>query len=439
MTWKRDLLTASAALLIAGCGAPNVTGPEAGSKVGGAVHDALGAAASVRVVISLKEPQASATALSQRGEEVATAQEGVLAALRTADFRVTRRYQYLPAIAGEVSPAALAQLETHPDVQRVDLDGIKYPTLAESSPLIHADEALGMGYTGRDIIVAVIDTGVDTSHPDLSISMDSERCFCTGCCPGGGSTGSGSGSARDDDGHGTHVSGTIAAPGLAQPVGIAPGSYIAAVKVLGPNGGKDSDILAGLDYVLSRPEIKVINMSLGGGRYSKVCDSADSVNQAYGSVIAALRSRGTLTSVASGNNGYSDSVSSPACINAALAVGAVYDANVGSRGFSNCSDATTTADQVACFSNSCGLVELLAPGSRITAAGMGGGTATLSGTSMAAPHVAGAAAVLLQARPSLTPSQIIDVLKRTGRPVTDTKNGLTLPRIDLGAAVRAVR
>jgi subtilisin family serine protease len=439
MTWKRGLLAASSALIVSGCGAPDVAGPGAGVKVGGAVSNALAGSASVRVVVALKEPEASATALSERGQEVATAQDSVLSALTTSDFRVTRRYQYLPAMAGEVSPAGLARLEAHPAVLKVDLDGVKYPTLSESGPLIHADEARGMGYTGRDVIVAVVDTGVDASHPDLAVSMASERCFCTGCCPGGGSTGSGSGSARDDDGHGTHVSGTIAAPGIAQPVGVAPGSYIAAVKVLGPDGGRDSDILAGLDWVLSRSEIKVVNMSLGGGRYSRVCDNTDSVNQAYASVIAALRARGTLTSVASGNEAYTDSVASPACINAALAVGAVYDSNVGGRGYGDCSDPTTAADQVACFSNSCPLVELLAPGSRITAAAMGGGTATLSGTSMAAPHVAGAAAVLLQANPGLTPSQIIDILKRTGRSVTDTRNGLTLPRIDLAAAVRAAR
>jgi subtilisin family serine protease len=408
---------------------------EVGSKAGAAVVAALADQGLVRVVVTLRRP-ASAGDGEWNPEDIAAAQREVLAGLEADDFRLGRQWRNVPGFSGWVSLSGLARLERHPLVDRIDVDGVVKKSLAESVPLIHGDEARSMGFTGADVIVAVLDSGADAGHPYIGVSLAAERCFCDGCCPGGGSEESGDGAAADGDGHGTHVSGTIVAPGIDQPVGVAPGAYLAAVKVLDDEGsGFSSDIVAGLDWVLSEPVIKVVNMSLGGGRYSTVCDDATASTRAYADAIAALRARGTLTVVASGNDGYTDAVSSPACTNASLAVGAVYDSNFGSR---SC-DSSTAPDKVACFSNSSTLVELLAPGSTITAAAVGGGTDTLSGTSMATPHVAGAAAVLYGVRPSITPSQIIDILKRTGRPVTDKRNNVTISRIDLAAAVRAAR
>jgi subtilisin family serine protease len=434
---RRASLTAAAlALAAGGCG---VMGPTPAStvnsaKVGASVNDGLAAAGRVRVIVSLKEPSVPLTSMAARGDEIAATSEDVLAGLSPSEFRVTRRYEQVSAIAGEVTREGLARLESHPAVRRVDVDEQEQTFLSESVPLIHGDEARSAGYTGSGVVVAVLDTGVDTRHPDLAVSMASERCFCTGCCPNGGSTQSGDGASRDRDGHGTHVSGTIAAPGIAQPVGVAPGSYIAGVKVLNDSGtGMVSDIVAGLDWVLSSTSIKVVNMSIGGGRYGVVCDDVDAGTQAYGQVIAALRARGTLTVVSSGNSGYTDSVGRPACVRAAFAIGAVYDGS----GSSGCSQ--NTPDRVTCYTNSSPLVELWAPGSMITAAGLGGGTNTIEGTSMAAPHVSGAAAVLLQANPSLNADQMISIFKSTGRSVTDTRNGLTLSRLDVMAALRAAR
>jgi subtilisin family serine protease len=142
---------------------------------------------------------------------------------------------------------------------------------------------------------------------------------------------------------------------------------------------------------------------------------------------------------AAGNEGFTTGVAMPACTQAALAVGAVYDQDIGGIAWQTCPDPTTAADQVACFSNSSPLVELLAPGALSTSSGPGGGTLTEGGTSQATPHVAGAAAVLLQARPTLSPSDIIAVLSGTGVPVADRKNGVVVPRINLRAAADAVR
>ncbi len=414
----RPSVDAACAALLAlqfGCAA---VPPEQG-KVGPGAYQAVDASGEVDVIVSL------------RGTESPE--------LESDHFTVTRRYAHIPALAGRATRRGLQSLESHPEVLKVDREGVRYASSSESVPLIRGDETRSAGLTGRGSIVAVIDTGVDSSHRDLEGAVIEEACFCGGCCSGGASTGSGRGSARDDNGHGTNVSGIIASAGRVSPVGVAPDAKIVGLRVLGPRGGSDSDILAALDYVLARPQIRVVNMSLGGGRFSTVCDTTDASNQAFASALANLRVRGTLTAVASGNEGFPDSVASPACINAALAIGAVYDDNVGGIRWSTCPDATTAADQVTCFSNSSPLVELLAPGALVTSAGLGGSTLTAGGTSQATPHVAGAAAVLLQVRPSLTVSEMIDIFKRTGRAVTDRKNGLTLPRINLRAAADAAR
>ena len=323
---------------------------------------------------------------------------------------------------------------------RIGLDRKVNGYTAESVPMIRADEVRALGFTGRGSTVAVLDTGIDNSHPDLRDSIVDQQCFCAGCCPNGTSRQSGPGSANDDNGHGTNVSGIIASAGRVAPVGVAPGAGLVAIRVLGPSGGSVSTIVSALEYVLGQPHIKVVNMSLGGGGpFTTVCDNVDAGTMAFGAVIARLRAQGTLTVVAAGNEGFSTGVSSPACTNASLAVGAVYDQNVGGIAWQTCPDPTTASDQVTCFSNSSPLVELLAPGALTTSSGPGGGTLTEGGTSQATPHVAGAAAVLLQARPSLTPGEIIAVLTQTGVPVTDRKNGLSVPRINLRAAVDAVR
>ena len=118
-------------------------------------------------------------------------------------------------------------------------------------------------------------------------------------------------------------------------------------------------------------------------------------------------------------------------------MGAVYDGNVGTVSF-GCTDGSTASDQIACFSNSSTAIDLLAPGAAISSSGMGGGVAGFAGTSQAAPHVAGALALLLQAKPGATADQLEGALKASGRPITDT-NGVSAPRIEVGSAVAAIR
>jgi subtilisin family serine protease len=104
-----------------------------------------------------------------------------------------------------------------------------------------------------------------------------------------------------------------------------------------------------------------------------------------------------------------------------------------------CTDATSRRDDVPCFSNSSSKVELLAPGAPITSSGVGGSAVTFLGTSQASPHAAAAAALLLSANPGLSPDAIENALRATGRPITDRKNGIAIPRIDVKAALATVR
>ena len=433
--WLRGLSLCSL-LLVLGC-APGV--PPRAAKVEFEVEGALRVAGRAPVIVILSDSDTWTTD-SARSRGIAAAREGVLASLAPGDFVLGQQWQYVNGFAGQLSQAGLGRLSAHPDVLRIGLDRKVQHYTAESVPLIHADETRSLGFIGRGVTVAVLDTGIDNTHPDLRDAIVDEQCFCAGCCPNGTSRQSGAGSANDDNGHGTNVSGIIASAGRVAPVGVAPGAALVAIRVLGPDGGSVSSIVSALEYVLERPQIKVVNMSLGGGGpFTTVCDSVDAGTMAFATVIARLRAQGTLSVVAAGNEGFSTGVSSPACTNAALAVGAVYDQNVGGIAWQTCPDPTTASDQVTCFSNSSPLVELLAPGALTTSSGPGGGTLTEGGTSQATPHVVGAAAVLLQARPSLTPSEIIAVLSRTGVPITDRKNGLAVPRIDLRAALDAVR
>lgn len=311
--------------------------------------------------------------------------------------------------------------------------------LIEAQALVGMDDVRGAGWTGAGVTVALIDTGIDTTHPDLAGRVVDEACFCgTGCCPGGGVQETGAGSALDDHGHGTHVAGIVASQGTSSPRGGVPDVEIVAVKVLDDNLDFCcmSDVVDALDWIAANhPEVDVVNLSLGASSlYGGDCDV---VNSALGIAVDALRAAGTLVVAASGNDGSPSSMRAPACIAAAISVGAVWDADVGAQ-TQYCSDPTTAADQIACYSNASPTTDLLAPGGAIESTWPGPGTHVQSGTSEAAPIATACIAALRQAAPAATPDAIEAALEQTGVPRLDARNGQTYPRLDCAAALRAL-
>ena len=265
---------------------------------------------------------------------------------------------------------------------------------------VNAPEAWAAGYSGEGITIAVVDTGVDLDHPDLAGNLFVNA----GEIEGNGIDDDGNGyvddvhgydfAAGDADpndvgGHGTHVAGTIAA-GLNGfgATGVAPDATILPVRVLGDNGsGSTNAVAAGIRYAAEQGA-DIINLSLGGG-FSRAIQSAIDYAQDLGSFIVA----------AAGN----EAASTPGF---PARFSAIYD-NVLSVG------AHDSRGQIAGFSNDVGgsgAVQVDAPGVGVFSTYVGGRYANLSGTSMAAPHVAGVAALALSANPDLTPSQLRDLL-----------------------------
>jgi subtilisin family serine protease len=379
-------------------------------------------------------------ALKQAG-----AKEAVLSRFAPSEYTVVARWHNIAGFAIDIDPTLIPKLEADPFVKRVDVDTGGSGSLAQSIPLIGGDKVHALGYTGRGITVAVLDTGVDETHPDLAGGIVDEQCFCrnfdgSGCCPNGQTSQAGAGAAKDDHGHGSNVAGIIGSRGVVSSVGVAPGVNYVVVKVLDSSNrfASTSQVISALDWLIDHhPEVRAVNMSLGtDALFAGYCDSVNASTMAFASAINTLRSGGTLTVVSSGNEASATGMESPACIQNAISVGAVYDANVGPVSF-NCTDATTTADQITCFTNSNSTLDMLAPGAIITSDWLRGGLSSFRGTSQAAPHVTGSVAILLEVQPALKPDDIETVLKATGKPILDVRNGVVIPRLDLFAAVLA--
>ena len=289
----------------------------------------------------------------------------------------------------------------------------------------------------------MLDSGFDPNSVDLAGQVVDEQCFCvnadgTGCCPNRLTSQSGAGAARDEAGHGTNVTGIVASRGIKAPAGVAPGVKVVEVRVLDQNNrfSSISQVLQGLSWIATNhPEVRAVNLSLYTDQlFPSYCDSAASWTQALSQLITTMRSHGTAVFACAGNDSSSTTMGAPACIRPVIAMGAVFD-----RG-SNTSSCSSGAgpDVVACFSDSDDALDLLAPGVNVTSTGLNASTSTYSGTSQATPHGTASAAVLFAMRPSLSVDEMESVLKWSGRPIVDARNGVTRSRIDLFAAVEAL-
>ena len=416
---------------------PTQAGPsDQGAGVGQPVIDALRNRASVEVDVALRAPDAiaggPAFSIDSLKAEVAELRDGVLNGLTPHDFRLDRQFNTIAAFTGTISQAGLTKLAAHPDVVRIDLPAAGSAHLAQMLPLIGADDMHTLGYTGAGVTVAVVDSGLDTDHADLGNDLVGEECFNQ--CDNATDRQSGAGAAEDDHGHGTNVTGIITSTGTVSSLGIAPDADIFAYKVLNSSNGFASltgNVIPALDDIIANhPEIDLVNMSLGTfALYSGNCDASPASNVIAAAAINTLRSIGVTTFVSAGNSGSGTSMGSPACVANSISVGAVYDADIGTYNFF-CTDTTTAADQVTCFSNSNSTTDIFGPGCAATSTGLANGTSTFCGTSQASPASAACAALLLEQDSSLTPAQIESRLETSPVSVTDVTNGLSFPRID---------
>ncbi|MEU3740365.1 S8 family serine peptidase [Streptomyces sp. NPDC032198] len=303
--------------------------------------------------------------------------------------------------------AVTRKQDTASGISRVWLDGTRKVNLDKSVPQIGADKAWEAGFDGKGVKIAVLDTGVDATHPDLKGRIAAEKNFTPAA------------DAKDHYGHGTHVASTSAGTGAKSGgtlKGVAPGAELLNGKVLDDEGsGEDSGILAGMDWAAAQGA-DIVNLSLGGGDEPGMDPLEAAVNKLS-------KDKGILFAVSAGNDGGPGTIGSPGSADAALTVGAVDG-----------------ADKLAEFSsqgprNTDGAIkpDVTAPGVDITAAAAPGsviekevgqqpdGYLTISGTSMAAPHVAGAAALLKQQHPDWKSAELKGVL------MSSTKGGNYAP------------
>lgn len=286
----------------------------------------------------------------------------------------------------------------------------------ESDVYINADDSWALGFNGTMVKVAVLDTGIDTTHPELADSIIGTGNFAPG-------------PNVDNIGHGTHVAGIITANGgqnitggarfnFADPnqaTGAAPGAFILAGRVC-RDRCFTSDIEKGIEWAVFQGA-RVINLSLGGGNFGTHCDGDRLAAKANWAV-----DQGVVVVASSGND--AAGVSSPACGSKVIAVGAVYQRDVGPQDYSPvCTDNTTSTDQIVCFSNRGAALDLVAPGAGVLSTYSCKAAldcsrvwyAWGSGTSQASPHVAAAAALVLGVNQSLTPAEVKNILESTAR------------------------
>jgi uncharacterized repeat protein (TIGR02543 family) len=354
----------------------------------------------------------------KRKQRMSALKEKVTAEVIDANLEVAADYSLLPIMHVRINSArALEKLSQNKRILSIDENRATKTCLTQSLPLIERDSAQLASYNGANTTVAVLDTGVDYSHPAFG-SCSAPRGSCKVVYAQDFAR---TDNALDDQGHGTNVAAIV--------LGVAPRAKIAALDVFRTDGGAYiSDIIKAINWCVANKavyNIASINMSLGGGQFTAPINPIDS----FGVAIQRAVDAGIVVVAASGNDGYISSMSMPAAYSNVVSVGAVYDANLGEVRWRTCTDASTAADKVTCFSNSASFLTMLAPGAIINAADV-----VMGGTSQATPHVAGAVAVLRAAYPTDSVEQTVTRLRR-GKSVTDSRNGATFPRLDLSASV----
>lgn len=388
-------------------------------KISSEVYEELQKNDEVRVIVELKED------IQEEKQEVIS---------KIGEDKVKNEFE--DSFSAIVSEKDLDKLEDDDNVESVDVVGVRRIFLQDSVPLIkakrtHTMQIDGINLTGKGQTVCIIDTGVNYSHPDLGGCYGNNNASSDCKIVGGWNYVNGDSDPMDDNGHGTHVTGIVAANGSI--TGVALGAKIVALKACDSGGScPDDAIKKSIEWCTNNASlfnISVISMSLGSGLYPAYCND----DYLVASINAAVRENISVV-IAAGNGldnvgpGRADQIASPACVENATPVSAVDK---------NDNIDTTYADRNE-------LVLLMAPGSYINSTYLSnpeGGYASASGTSMATPHVAGAIAIMKQflvlRNQSKTPEEIEIVLNNTGKKIIDTVAGAVAnySRIDIYRAI----
>jgi hypothetical protein len=424
-----------------------------------------GRSGSVRVIIGLRadfqiEGKLSLTAQNRQRTAIRQSQNNLLADLSGYNVAGVKRFDFIPFLAAEVDAAALEKIKASPIIVSIQKDRLVQPSLTESTAVVGAAGGMANGFSGSGQAIAILDTGVDKNHSYFAGGkVVSEACYSTttgtnpdfdssqSLCPGGAAESTAPDSGLHCDTaqigvcwHGTHVAGIAAGRDTTRGhFGVAKDASIIAIQVFSRFNNPDncgggapcisaytSDIIKGLERVYALRatfNIASVNMSFGEGNFAGYCDGEE---PALTAAVNNLRSVNIASVAASGNNGLTSGINFPACISPVVSVGS-----------SNDGGNTTTQDTVNNFSNSAGFLNLYAPGFLITSAAPNNQLRSEGGTSMAAPHVAGAWAILKQQNSAATVSEVLTALTSTGRIIIDqraaTGNRRT-PRIRVDSA-----
>ncbi len=442
------------------------------------LQDFVDEESTTRVIVNLHRPAIADGLLNlkdmnirqQLEKTVYRTQENVLNRLDMDNIHITNKYIYIFAFSAEVSLEGMQSLVDDPDIESIEKDEILKAHTAQGIPLINATDVRNV-YDGSGISIAICDTGIDYTHPRLGNGG-----FPNAKVIGGRDCGDDDNDPIDGHGHGTCCAG-IAAGDLGTVGdyigGVAPEARLYAVKITSTgtgDGANTSDMIEGWEWCITHQNddpgnpILIISTSFGGDMYTASCDGTVA---AMTTAAANAKAAGITLFVSSGNDGYCDSMSWPACISHVVSVGAVYDAGIGT--FRSCVAAescatkntpstcdsdyhaidNTVADMVTSYSNTADFLDILAPSNAAYTTdivGFGGfdfgdyHTVGFGGTSAACPYAAGAAACLQEAAEDiagsyLTPTEVEYILIAAGDPITDGKVNITKPRVNLDKAV----
>lgn len=408
----------------------------------------------VRVVLTLSSAaldsqNKSASELASFDLPAETFQAGrhrLIAVFKSNGITAYRESANLPQLSAVLDAAQLRAVAQSGLVAGYEEEQIFRPTLAQSVPLIGAPTAWAANNKGQGQIGVVIDTGVMSAHSFLPAKIAGSACFSGGSsgfstiCPGGGPTAFG---ASDNSAgepctlygcdHGTHVAGIIAGKGSFN--GVAPEGKLISIQVFsnvsGSLGGSSLDLNSALQHAKLLKQqgkpIAAINMSLGGGSYSTPCPA--SAGNTTDLLAGQLRGLNVATVISSGNNNYSNAVGWPGCSPNAITVGA-----------STKTDTIWNVNPSVGSNLAPGMIDYLAPGAMINSSvnSSTSAFAIKSGTSMAAPHMAGAILLMRQRFPCAPLSVLEGKLTATATVITQPSTGNSYRRINVSAAINAL-